>query len=202
MAKKSIFLEKFRRRRESRTDYVKRTALLKAGKPRLVVRKSSKNFLAQFISSEKGKDNVACGSSSKELTGFGWKGNTGSIPSAYLTGFIAGLRAKEKKIETAVLDIGLASAVHGTGIFAVLKGAIDAGINIPHDESALPKKERIEGKHIEEYAKKLGAEELKKQFGASIAAGFDPKQATAAFEKAKTNIIANLKKTMKTKSEN
>ncbi len=199
MAKKSTFLTKFRRRRENRTNYAKRIALLKSGLPRLVARKSAKNFLAQFIVSAKGNDSVESSAHSKELSGFGWKANCGNLPSAYLTGLLAGLRAKEKKIENAVLDIGLAGSTRGTGVFAVLKGAIDAGIKIPHEESALPKKERIEGKHIEDYAKKLKDEEFKKQFGACAKAGFDPRQTMALFEKAKGEVLKNYSVAKKTK---
>lgn len=191
MAHKSTFLAKFRRRRENKTDYVKRIALLKSGQARLVVRRSINNIIAQFvIAGEKG-DNVVASAHSKELEKFGWKAHAGNLPSAYLTGLLAGLRAKDKKVAKAVLDIGIASSKHGTGIFAALKGAVDAGIQIPHDETALPKKDRIEGKHIEEFAKKLDGEALQKQFGACIKAGFDPKKAVLLFEKAKAELLKN-----------
>ena len=39
----------FRRKREGRTDYKKRLAMLKSGKARLVVRKTLKNIYAQII---------------------------------------------------------------------------------------------------------------------------------------------------------
>ena len=191
MAHKSTFLTKFRRRREGKTDYSKRIALLKSGMPRFVVRHSSNGVLAQLVNAEKKGDIVLTMAHSKELASFGWKAHCGNLPAAYLTGLLAGLRAKEKKIEAATLDIGLASPIHGSKVFAVLKGALDAGLKIAHNESALPKKERIEGKHIEDYAKKLGDAELKKQFGACIKAGVDPKQMSAHFGKAKGEILKN-----------
>lgn len=201
MAHKSTFLIKFRRRRENRTDYKKRIALLKSGLPRLVVRKSTKNISAQFVGAGKNGDSVAVSAHSKELKDFGWKAHCGNLPAAYLTGLLAGLRAKEKKIETAVLDIGLASPVHGSIVFAVLKGALDSGVKISHSEAALPKKERIEAKHIEEYAKKLDDAALKKEFGACIKAGVDPKRMGEHFEKAKAEILNNFSKQKKEKKE-
>ncbi len=188
MAHKSTFLTKFRRRRENRTDYKKRIALLKSELPRLVARGSAKNFLVQVINFAQNGDVVAASAHSKELAKFGWKSHCGNLPSAYLTGLLAGLRAKEKKIDTAVFDLGLASNVHGSRVFAALKGAIDAGLQVPHDASALPKAERIAGKHIEEFAKKLDEATLKKQFGAMLKQGFDPKQSVALFEKAKKDV--------------
>jgi large subunit ribosomal protein L18 len=50
--------------------------------------------------------------------------------------------------EEAVLDIGLAASVSGSRIFAALKGMVDAGMDIPHGESAIPQEERISGAHI------------------------------------------------------
>ena len=36
----------------------------------------------------------------------------------------------------------------GNRIFAVLKGAVDGGLEIPHSKEALPSEDRISGKHI------------------------------------------------------
>ena len=87
---------------------------------------------------------------SKELKKRGWNYSAKNLPSAYLTGMLCGLRAKKKGIKEAVADIGLNSPVHGSRIFSAVKGAIDAGLEINVGEEALPKEERVTGKHIKE----------------------------------------------------
>jgi large subunit ribosomal protein L18 len=74
------------------------------------------------------------------------------MPAAYLTGLLAGLRAQEAGIEEAVLDIGLNSPTPGSKVFAVQEGAIDAGIDIPHNDDVLAEWPRTRGEHIAEYA--------------------------------------------------
>jgi large subunit ribosomal protein L18 len=95
-------------------------------------------------------DTVIASASSIELRKLGWNGSTANLPTAYLTGLLAGKRAMEQKIDTAVLDIGLSSPVKGSKIFASLRGMLDAGISIPHGEKIFPSEERISGKHISE----------------------------------------------------
>ena len=138
----------FRRRREFKTDYRYRLRLLKSQLPRAVVRKSLKNTIIQFIHYTPDGDRVLVSASSSELHKLGWTGPTGNLPAAYLTGLLAGTRAASKKIESAVLDIGLNVPVTGSKVFASLKGILDAGIDIPHGEEILPSEERIKGQHI------------------------------------------------------
>jgi len=52
--------------------------------------------------------------------------------------------------------------VKGSRVFAALKGAVDAGLKVPHSESILPDESRIKGEHIAAYAKSLDEEEVKK----------------------------------------
>ena len=52
--------------------------------------------------------------------------------------------------DEAILDIGLAAATSGNRVFAALKGMIDAGLEMPHGEDALPEDDRINGSHIDE----------------------------------------------------
>ena len=61
-------------------------------------------------------------------------------------------------INDATLDIGLKSSIRGSKIFAVLKGAVDAGLNIPHNDIILPADERIKGRTFAAYAKNLSDE--------------------------------------------
>jgi len=140
----------FRRRREGRTDYRHRAALLRSEGVRVVVRKSNKHLRVQFIQYGEKGDSVLVSAVSKELEEFGWTRAGKSTPGAYLTGYLAGKRAKEKSIGEAVLDIGLREPTKGAVVFAALKGALDAGVEIPHSEEMIPPADRITGKHMHE----------------------------------------------------
>ncbi|QCC49711.1 50S ribosomal protein L18 [Halapricum salinum] len=144
-----------RRRREARTDYHQRLRLLKSGEPRLVARKSNKHIRAQLIITGPNGDQTVASASSEDLTEYGWVAPTGNLPAAYLTGLLAGLRAVEADVESAVLDIGLNTPTPGSKVFAVQEGAIDAGLEIPHNDDVLAPWERTRGEHIAEYADSL-----------------------------------------------
>ena len=150
MAKGPRYKVPFRRRREGRTDYRRRAGLLRGGIVRLVVRKSNRHLRVQFVEYTDKGDKVLVTAVSKELEELGWKAAGKSTPGAYLTGLLAGKRAKEKKIEKAVLDIGLREPTKGATVFAAMKGAIDAGMDIPHSEEMIPSKDRLSGKHMHE----------------------------------------------------
>jgi len=141
-----------RRRREARTDYHQRLRLLKSGKPRLVARKSNKNVRAQLVTTGPQGDEIAASAHSQDLAEYGWEAPTGNMPAAYLTGLLAGLRALEAGVEEAVLDIGLNSPTPGSKVFAVQEGAIDAGLDVPHNDDVLAEWSRTRGEHIAEYA--------------------------------------------------
>jgi large subunit ribosomal protein L18 len=141
-----------RRRREDRTDYHQRLRLLKSGKPRLVARVSNRHVRAQLITPGPDGDETHAAASSEDLAEYGWEAPTGNLPSAYLTGFLAGTRAVDAGLTEAVLDIGLNTATPGNKVFAVQEGAIDAGLSIPHSESVLADWSRNRGEHIAEYA--------------------------------------------------
>ena len=148
----------FRRRREGRTSYRKRRKLVTSGIPRFVIRPSNKHLTAQIIEAKVDGDLVIASAHSSELKDFGWKGSCGNIPAAYLTGLLAGRRAKAGGISKAILDIGLYSRGPGSRIFAAAKGALTAGLTIPHDESVMPPQERLKGQHVVEYSKRLASE--------------------------------------------
>ncbi len=140
----------FRRRREGKTDYRHRAALLRGEVARLVVRKSNKHVTVQFIEYHDKGDKVVVSAVSKELEELGWTGSGKSTPGAYLTGMLAGKRAKEKGLEEAVLDIGLREPTKGAVVFAALKGVVDAGVEVPHSDEMLPPNDRLSGKHMKE----------------------------------------------------
>lgn len=143
-----------RRRREGKTDYRARLNLLKSELPRVVIRKTNRYIIAQFVKSENAEDKVVQATDSKELLKYGWPqeraGSLKSLPACYLTGFLLGKKVKNKIKENigAILDIGLARNVAKGRIYSVLKGVADAGIEVKHKKDILPEDRRIRGEHL------------------------------------------------------
>ncbi len=152
MAKGPLYRVAFRRRREGKTDYRRRLALLKSEEARVVVRRSSKNVIVQFIEFAPEGDRIIAQAESQELDKKGWKGAGSNMPAAYLAAYLAGVRAKAAGVEYAVLDLGLQVPHKGGLIFAALKGALDSGIEIPHGDDILPDESRVRGEHIKDGA--------------------------------------------------
>jgi large subunit ribosomal protein L18 len=157
-----------RRRREGKTNYRKRLKLLKSGKIRVVVRKSLKHMRVQFIEYRPHGDHTIVQAFSKELARYGWDRYCGNVPAAYLTGFLAGMKALKAGIKEGILDIGLQTSTRGGRIYAALKGVLDAGIHVPHSPEILPSEDRIYGKHIDE-----SLEELVKKVRENIRGAFN-----------------------------
>ncbi len=155
MARNAIYRVKMRRRREGKTNYRKRLAYLKSGKPRAVVRKTLRYVIVQIVEYHDDGDKILVGVNSSHLKKYGWKGSFKNTPAAYLTGYLAGKLALKKGIEKAVLDIGLQSPVKGSRVFAALKGMVDAGLYVPHSEEVYPSEDRIKGEHISEEIAKM-----------------------------------------------
>ena len=146
----------FRRRREGKTDYYQRTRLIVADVPRMVVRKTNRHIIVQLVTAEMDGDRTLVAANSAELEKYGYKGSTSSTPAAYLTGMLFAVKARKAKQESAILDIGLNRATPGARVFAALKGAVEAGLAIPHGEEILPSDERAKGAHIAAYNKNAG----------------------------------------------
>jgi large subunit ribosomal protein L18 len=144
---------KYRRRREGKTNYKKRIAILKSGKPRLAIRRSLTNMYIQLIKFDPKGDKIIASGSGFDLKKIGWNYSLGNLPAAYLTGLIVGKKIKATGINEVILDIGMYKSVAGSKIYAALKGVVDAGINVPHSADVLPKDDRIKGKHISDYKK-------------------------------------------------
>ncbi len=196
MTKGSNYRVKLRRRREGKTDYQARKALVISRKPRLVTRFSLKNVTVQIVVAKLHGDEVLAAANSRELVKtYGWKAPTGNVPAAYLTGLLCGLKAKAKGVEEAILDIGLISPTKGSKIFAALSGVLDAGVDVPHSEEKIVK-ERMKGEHIAKYAKSLGAgsEEYSAKFSKYIAQGVAPEKIPEHFNKVKAEITVHLRK--------
>jgi len=131
-------------------------------KYRLVVRKTNTRIIAQIVNATLTGDKITCAASSDELVRYGVKLGHKNYAAGYCTGLLLARRVLkdfglDKKYEgvaevtgewhenvpeedddpnplTAYLDIGLARATTGANIFAVLKGAVDGGLNVPHSE--------------------------------------------------------------------
>ena len=140
----------FRRRREGKTNFRTRAALLKSGKPRIVVRKTLSKIIVQVIEYSPKGDKIIASSTSIDLKKYGWSASTKSTSAAYLTGLLAGKRAQKKGVSEGVLDIGLNYPSKGAKVFGALKGVLDSGIDIPHGEGMFPGDDRISGKTIDD----------------------------------------------------
>ena len=140
----------FRRRREGRTDYRTRSKLLRSGKPRIVVRKTLRQTIVQFVRAEAAGDQVLASAQSLELKDRGWAAGTGNLPAAYLTGYLAGKRAAAKGVTDGILDLGTQRPSKGGRLYAALQGLLDSGVSVPHSPEVLPSKDRIRGAHIGE----------------------------------------------------
>lgn len=136
-----------RRRREQSTNYQKRLKLVKSGKPRVVVRTSNNHTRVQISTFSRDGDENNSQTISKQLEEFGWDEHTGNLPAAYLTGFLAGMKAD---VDEAVLDTGLRTVKPGGRVFAAVKGLNDAGVHVAVGEEMLPEESRISGEHIEQ----------------------------------------------------
>jgi len=193
MARNSRYRVPLRRRREGKTDYQARTALVVSRKPRLVVRGTLKNATAQIITAKLHGDEVLVAASSKELQKFyGWKAPAGNVPAAYLTGLLCGLKAKAKGINEAILDIGLVRPTRGSLVFAMMSGVADGGVSVPHDEAKIVK-ERTKGEHIAKYAKSLGSENYAGKFSKYAAQEIAPEKLPEHFTKVKADIVSSFK---------
>jgi large subunit ribosomal protein L18 len=178
----------FRRRREGKTDYSARLKLVDLDKNRLVVRISNANVIVQIIKIGDTGDETIVSAHTKELQKLGWLGGSKNTSVAYLTGYLCGKKALNKGVNLAVLDIGLKPSVKGSKVYAALKGAVDAGLDIPHGDSVIPSEDRISGEHIAEYAKLLSEEDIKKRFSQYLKKGLQPVDLPNHFEEIKNKI--------------
>ncbi len=64
---------------------------------------------------------------------------------------------------TCFLDLGLVRATKGNRVFAAMKGAIDGGVNIPHNPKIFPQKKKEEKKPTKAVPQKKGKKEDKKE---------------------------------------
>ena len=149
---KARFVPMLRRRRQGKTDYNTRKKVILSKENFVTIRISGKNTTVQVSAAKIGGDNVIAAAHSRELKKLGWKSSGKSIPAAYLTGLLAGQKAKNAGVESAIVYSGIKPLRAGSRIAAAVKGVLDAGIAIPANEEVLPSEERIKGEHIVAYA--------------------------------------------------
>jgi len=105
------------------------------------------------------------------------------------------------------LDIGLARTTTGAKVFAAMKGAVDGGLDIPHNEKrfygydggekkydAAAHRGRIFGAHVADYMRTLKEEDddtYKRRFSKWIAAGVNPEGIEGMYKSAHAAIRAN-----------
>lgn len=181
-------LKNLKRRKQKKTDYRSRLGMLKSGKPRIVIRKSENSIRVQVVNYEEAGDKTVSEVVTKSLSKYGWKYHGGNLSSAYLTGLLAGLKAKKSGTNKAVVDIGLQNPKN-TVLYAAALGAKHAGIEIPLGFS--PTKERITGQHISNYASKLKSENIdkfSKIFSKYIKNNVDPEKITEVFDEVRKKI--------------
>lgn len=122
----------------------------------------------------------------------------------------------EKRPFTALLDIGLTRTTTGKKVFAAMKGAVDGGMNIPHNEKRFPAytkeegfdpeelKSRILGIHVSDYMNYLLEEDedaYKRQFAKYIADGIQPDDVEDLYIEAHQKIRADPSFKKKEKSD-
>ncbi|KAI6173757.1 60S ribosomal protein L5 [Aphelenchoides besseyi] len=204
-------------------------------KYRLIVRFTNKDIIAQIAYSTIAGDVVVNSAYAHELPRYGVKLGLTNYAAAYCTGLLLARRhLKKLKLDghykgaeevngedynveelgegnpnpfQAVLDVGLARTSTGAKVFAVMKGAADGGINVPHSESrffgydpeskeynAEAHRDRIFGKHVAEYMKTLKEDDedaYKRQFSKFIDAGITPESLEGIYKSAHEAIRAN-----------
>merc|ERR1712176_481514 len=212
------------RRREGKTYYFARK--------RLCVQDNNKDIIAQITYARLVGDVVISAAYSHELPRYGVSVGLTNYAAAYCTGLLIGRRilqkfgldsmyegqievdgdehyeeadAQEKSSFRCYLDTGLARTSTGARIFGVLKGAADAGLDIPHSPKRFPgfadgqlnadvHKKHIFGGHVAEYMDSLSEEDeekYKKHFSKFIAAGIDSENMEEMYSKAHATIRAD-----------
>ncbi|MFX0182557.1 MAG: 50S ribosomal protein L18 [Candidatus Hodarchaeota archaeon] len=193
MARNARYRVPFRRRREGKTNYHLRRKLVQSNSIRTVVRLTNSHVIVQFVEARINGDVTLSAAHSRELKDYNWNGATSNLPSAYLVGLLAGLKAKKTGITKAILDIGLNPPIYGSRIFSALKGIVDSGLEVPHSDKIFPEDTRLKGQHIADYAIMLREKDedlYSKQFSKYIKMKIDPKKIPVIFEQTKKGIQA------------
>ncbi len=181
-----------RRRREQKTSYKKRLSLLVSRKPRVIIRFTNTKIIAQLVTFDPKGDLVQVGVDSTTLKKHGWNYSLKNKPAAYLTGVLFGKAAVAKGQKEGILDTGLGAPQKRGKTYAFLKGALDAGMNIPHgDDDIFPDEEKIAGKNIQDHAVKVKDQKeiYEKRFAQYLKNNVKPEEIIASFNKVKESLL-------------
>ncbi|CAM5999666.1 unnamed protein product [Sphagnum balticum] len=165
-------------------------------KYRLVGRITSTRVIAQVVYATIKGDKVFGAADSQELRKFGLTSGLSNYAAAYATGLLLARRilkkvgldstytgvekvdgvpfdvneaVKDRRPFKVILDVGLKATTNGSKIFAILKGAADGGLYVPHSPNKFPgaskteedkpnpkvHRDRIFGAHIDGYIGKI-----------------------------------------------
>jgi large subunit ribosomal protein L18 len=185
-----------RRRREGTTDYRARRRAIVSHKTLLVVRITGKNVSAQFVKPQVKGDEVLASVHSRSLRKMKWGGSLKSLPACYLLGILAGKKAAQAGIKEACVYSGVLPFIKGSRVAAFVKGARDAGLDVPASEDVLPTQEMLRGEPIASYAATLARdskEAYQKRFSSLLKAGFRPEEYPAKVEETKQVILGGAK---------
>ncbi len=191
MSKSKTHTVKFGRKRKGKTDYRKRIKYLSSDKMRIVLRLSNNKIIIQAVEFNENGDKCILSVDSLQLRKYGWKGSTGSISAAYLTGLLFGHNVKDK-VKEGIVDLGLCSITKGTRLPAAIKGLIDSGLSVPCSKEIFPKDDVINGKVFSNYSselKKSDVDSYKRQFSKYLKAGLNPEDLPKNFEEVKSKLL-------------
>jgi len=203
-------------------------------KYRLVVRITNKDIITQVTYARLEGDHVMCAAYSHELPRYGMPIGLCNYAAAYATGLLLSRRILTKlnladkykgngdingqdyNVEEladgprpfcALLDVGLRRTTTGNKCFAVLKGATDGGMEVPHSErrfvgfdeeakklNADVLRKYIFGGHVSDFMKKLSEEDneaYKKQFSQYVKKGIKPEAIEGIWKKVHAAIRAD-----------
>lgn len=185
----------FRRRRECKTDYRLRKKLILSQLPLLVVRRSSRYVTVSFtIPLPEGDHTIASAHSKELIKDYGFVSGK-NLPMAYLTGLLAGIRARKAGIKKAIIYLGVAWSKKASIPFAAAQGAKDAGIEIPIGEGALVDWPRIRGEHIAHFArllKEMDPEAFNRRFSQYSRSGLDPEDLPRKFDEVREMLLSGV----------
>jgi len=186
----------FRRKREQKTDYQSRLKILLSKQLRVVVRFTNSRVIGQIIEFQNKGDKVLVGVDSTALKEMGWGYSQKNFPASYLTGLLLGKTAKSKGIKQAIFDAGSISPLKKSKVYAFLKGVIDGGLTVPHEQKEIfPTEDHLSGKHIATYAQGLkGKKEYEQRFGQYIKSNNAPEKVSDAFAQVKHKILGSKEK--------
>lgn len=211
-------------------------------KYRLVVRFTNKDITCQIAYARIEGDVIVCAAYAHELPRYGVKVGLTNYSAAYCTGLLLARRLLKKfgldtiyqgaekvdgsdynveKIDDqhapfrCFLDVGLSRTSTGARVFGCLKGALDGGLDIPHNTKRFPgydkaskeysadaHRDRILGKHVADYMKSLAEEDsdaFKRQFSKFEKLGITADGLEGMYKKAHAAIRQNPEHEKKTK---